>query len=184
MENLTNVVKDQITYTYSDFLKDIRKIEEWLLPQRKGFTPFDIEPWEPDMIISINRGGLVPGVYLSHTLNVPHYPIHYQTRDFDQSKHEKSKWSFAFKPHAINHDKNILLVDDINDTGKTFTDIMEWWETNNLGEIPITKRVKTVTLVERASSDFLVDFSPTLLDNKKWVVFPWESQHRHGYDEE
>ena len=34
------------------------------------------------MIISINRGGLVPGVYLSHALKVPHYPIHYQTRDF------------------------------------------------------------------------------------------------------
>ena len=69
MENSTNAVKDQITYTYSDFLKDIKKSEEWLLPQRKGFTSFNTQPWEPDMIISINRGGLVPGVYLSHTLN-------------------------------------------------------------------------------------------------------------------
>ena len=156
MENSTKSVKDQLTYKYTDFIKDLAKIEEWLLPQRKGFTPFGTKPWEPDMIISINRGGLVPGVYLSHALKVPHYPVHYQTRDFVPGKHAKNKWTFAFKPHSINHDKNVLLVDDINDTGKTFTAILKWWEASNLGDVPITKRVKTVTLIERATSIMLL----------------------------
>ena len=37
--------------------------------------------WNPDVVISVNRGGCVPGVYLSHILNVPHYVINVQLRD-------------------------------------------------------------------------------------------------------
>ena len=29
--------------------------------------------WNPDVVISVNRGGCIPGVYLSHILNIPHY---------------------------------------------------------------------------------------------------------------
>jgi len=28
--------------------------------------------WIPDVILSINRGGCVPGVYLSHSIKTPH----------------------------------------------------------------------------------------------------------------
>jgi len=73
-------------------------------------------------------------------------------------------------------ERNVLLVDDINDTGKTFTDIMKWWEKNNLGDVPMRKRVKIVSLVQRTSSKFVVDFAATMLDNKKWVAFPWETR--------
>ena len=75
---MENSIKNQIIYKYSNFVKDIEKIEVWLTSHREGFTPFDAAVWEPDLIVSINRGGLVPGVYLSHALNIPHYPIHYQ----------------------------------------------------------------------------------------------------------
>ena len=182
---MENSIKDQIIYRYSNFVKDIKKIEQWLTSCRKGFTTFGAAEWEPELIVSINRGGLVPGVYLSHALKIPHYPVHYQTRDFQTpGKHDKSKWFFSYKPHAINYDKNVLLVDDINDTGKTIIDIMDNWSQSNLGDHPLTKRVKTTTLVERKSSEYRVDFSPTVLDNTKWVVFPWESQNRDGYDKE
>jgi hypoxanthine phosphoribosyltransferase len=170
MENLQN----KYYYEYKQFLKHIKLIVDWLKPQTTGYTKYGIEPWDPDLIVSVNRGGLVPGVYLSHALKVPHLPIHYQTRDSAQANHSKGEWKFSFKPYAFHYDKKILLVDDINDSGKTLKTIMSHWEKNNLGDAPITKRVKIVSLIERKGSKFTVDYSPLTLDTKEWVVFPWE----------
>ena len=53
--------------------------------------------YEPELILSINRGGCIAGVYLSHYLKVPHEVISIQFRDgdghidFDLSKHIKNK---------------------------------------------------------------------------------------------
>ena len=170
-----NSVKEYV-YKYTNFTKDIKKIISWLEPMRDGYTAFGVTPWEPDVIVSINRGGLVPGVYLSHALDIPHVPIHYQTRDADDTfaGHDKSSWSMPYKPKSLNSDMNVLLVDDINDSGKTFTDIMKHWERSNLGDVPITKRIKTCALIERYNSTFTVDFSPHPLDIDDWIVFPWE----------
>ena len=172
MENLMT----SINYPYANFLRDVDRIITWLKPQRKGYTRYGIAPWDPDCVVSINRGGLVLGVYLSHALEVPHYPIHYQTKDVVPGGHNKNKWTFSFMPPAFFSEKNVLLVDDINDTGKTFTDIMKWWEKNTLGDVPMRKRVKIVSLVQRTSSKFVVDFAGTIVDNKKWIVFPWETR--------
>ena len=30
------------------------------------------DKWKPDVIMGINRGGCIPGVYLSHKLGIPH----------------------------------------------------------------------------------------------------------------
>jgi|TARA_R110001606_G_scaffold28246_2_gene89707 hypoxanthine phosphoribosyltransferase len=154
-------------YTYKKFTTDIIKIADWLKPLRVGYTPYEVEPWEPDLIVSINRGGLIAGVYLSHALNLPHYPLHYQTRDGD------NKMLFH-KPEGFDKNKNILLVDDINDSGKTFTRIIETWECNNIGVAPMKSRIKTAVLFSRYNSKYTVDFSARTLDNDNWIVFPWE----------
>ena len=70
--------------------------------------------WFPDLIISINRGGCVPGVYLSHAINVPHKVIDVQLRD------EKNKPNLAILENSLISYSNILIIDDINDTGATF----------------------------------------------------------------
>jgi len=162
-------------YKYQEFLKDIKKIQKWLKPQRDGYTKFGVAPWEPDVIVSINRGGLMPGVYLSHALNIPHIPIHYQTRDgLTSAGHHKEIWHMPGRPPNFNYDLNILLIDDMNDYGKTFSDIWKHWDEHNLGEGPLKRRVRTVSLIERKGSKFTVDYSPVMLDIKDWVVFPWE----------
>ena len=177
MVNLNETIDTKThTYKYTDFTKDIKKIAEWLKGKRNGYTKFDEQPWEPDMIVSINRGGLVAGVYLSHLLDVPHFPIHYQTRDISDFGHDKTTWTLPYRPPGMSHTKNILLVDDINDSGKTFYDIMEHWKSNDLGQGPMQNRIKTVSLIQRKTSKYTVDFSPVILDNNKWVVFPWESK--------
>ena len=171
MENLT----PKFFYKHKQFVKDVKKIVDWLKPQREGYTKFGVEPWEPDLIVSVNRGGLVPGVYLSHALNIPHFPIHYQTRDGNTvAGHKKEGWYIPGRPQKFDYDLNILLVDDINDSGKTFSDIWDHWERGNLGEVPLGNRIKTVSLIQREGSKFTVDYSPVMLDVKDWIVFPWE----------
>ena len=70
--------------------------------------------WIPDIILSVNRGGCVPGVYLSHMINVPHKVVDVQLRD------NESEPNLMVLDSCINSFSNILIIDDINDTGATF----------------------------------------------------------------
>ena len=172
MENLTS----RYYYKYTEFKRAIRSTVEWLKPQRDGYTKYGDSAWEPDEIVSINRGGLVAGVYLSHALEKPHYPISYQTRDVTSSYHDKSFHRSNMMPPVLDRTKKILLVDDINDSGKTFTDIMEYWsEATSQTIAELRKNIKTVSLIEREGSVWTVDYTPLILDTKQWVVFPWEA---------
>ena len=127
------------------------------------------------MIVSINRGGLVAGVFLSHALDKPHYPISYQTRDKDLSYHDKSVHNTNMMPPMVDRDKKILLVDDINDSGKTFSDIMDFWvQKLNIPLEELREQIRTVSLIQRTGSSWAVDYTPKVLDTKQWVVFPWE----------
>jgi len=45
--------------------------------------------WKPNIVLGINRGGCVPGIYLSHALDVPHEALDIRLRD------HKSKPSLA-----------------------------------------------------------------------------------------
>ena len=69
---------------------------------------------KPDLIVGITRGGLLPGVYLSHSLNVPMMTLQWQTRE-DSATEE----NFIIKD-LIAEGKVVVFVDDINDRVETF----------------------------------------------------------------
>ena len=68
--------------------------------------------WEPDVIMGINRGGCIPGIYLSHRLNKPHEALDVRLRD------HKAKPDLRNLEKAYAFQKKILIIDDINDTGE------------------------------------------------------------------
>ncbi len=37
--------------------------------------------FEPDLVMGINRGGCIPGVYMSHRLHIPHEVLDVRLRD-------------------------------------------------------------------------------------------------------
>ena len=94
-------------------------------------------------ISGIPRGGLIPGVYLSHRLGLKYIPY----KDaLDLPLSEK---------------KDVLVVDDICDTGDTVFDASE-------------NGFRVATLAFRYSSPFIPDFYSQKITNDDWLVFPWE----------
>ena len=75
--------------------------------------------WMPTIILGINRGGCIPGVYLSHRLNVRHEVLDVRLRD------HQAKTNLATLEKACSFQKKILIIDKINDSGATCQFIME-----------------------------------------------------------
>jgi len=120
--------------------------------------------WIPEIILSVNRGGCVPGVYLSHMINIPHKVVDVQLRD------NESVPNLMVLDSCINTLSNILIIDDINDTGRTLQLVKNLFSDR-------TAIIKYAVLVDNKSSNFVVDFAAKNIDKKvdnSWIVFPWE----------
>jgi len=108
----------------------------------------------PQQVVALGRGGFIPGVHLSHLLDVPLVPLMWQTRDGQVNEH-------------ITTDKHTLIVDDINDSGQTLTEVVN----NNTWN----GYLWTAVLVNKTHSSFTdVDYVGMLSDNGDWISFPWE----------
>ena len=119
--------------------------------------------WKPDLILSINRGGCVPGVFLSHKIGVSHKVINY-TKNF------KSYNKSFYKNFIVNH-SSILIIDDINDSGNTLLKISKIFNEHTL-------KLKFAVLINNSSSSFEVDYYGGEINKEidnSWIVFPWEN---------
>jgi uncharacterized protein len=151
--------------------------------------------WRPDYVVGLTRGGLVPAVLLSNLLDVPMETLKVQLRDggscesngwmseeafgyvpLEERKVLKSRWDGSKK-------KNILIVDDINDSGDTFNWIKSDWQNgcmpNDLSwEKVWGNNVRFAVLVENIDSSFESCYSATEINKAEddvWINFPWES---------
>jgi hypoxanthine phosphoribosyltransferase len=119
--------------------------------------------WMPDVVMGVNRGGVIPGVYLSHRLGKRHIPIDVRLRDHADSPNLDALYK------SIDKGEKILIIDDINDTGATFEHI-RFNCVNN-------PSVKYAAVINNRPSPFTVDFWGYEIDKSvedRWVVFPWE----------
>jgi hypoxanthine phosphoribosyltransferase len=132
------------------------------------------DDWTPDYIVGVARGGLVPAVMLSHYFKVPLHVLSVSFRD--NANHNLSKLPAVaeelFWPAA-------LVVDDINDSGKTLSYIQSNWSTG-LG-LPCQNVHYAVLLNKKSSSFKDVDYCGRVLNSFRsevldtdWHVFPWE----------
>ena len=141
------------------------------------------ESWVPDYVVGIVRGGAIPGVMISHALDIPCYTLNVRLRDGVEDC-ETNAW---MSEDAYGHDtavKNILIVDDINDTGATLNWIRKDWglscmpdDTEHWDNV-WGNNVRVATLINNVRSDYAgVQYSAYELDrdeDPRWVIFPWE----------
>ncbi len=138
-----------------------------------------LDGFKPDYVVGITRGGLNPALMISHYLDIPMHTLKVSLRDDDHC--ETNLW-MAEEAYT---GKNILIVDDINDSGATLNWIIEDWEKSVSLPIDETwdhtwnKSVKFAVLVDNENSAFgLVDYvgmSINKFDDPSWIIFPWEN---------
>lgn len=110
-----------------------------------------------DQIIGLTRGGLVPATMLSHYIDKPMIALN---KDFSSDE--------------IIREGTILVVDEINDTGKTLSELESYFKTFYPHENLI---IKYVSLIENEVSKFKVDYAYRKINKSEdpsWIIFWWE----------
>lgn len=102
-------------------------------------------------ITGLPRGGLVPAVMLSHKLGIPY-------KSYETLVEEKT-----FDAPAL--DSQILIVDDICDTGGALCTALEFLRNSH-----------TATIYKRYNSAITPEYYTHEIKTDHWIVFPWENQ--------
>jgi xanthine phosphoribosyltransferase len=172
-----------------------KHLKTWL---HKIIRDLSHDNWKPDYIVGLTRGGLIPATMLSHYLEVPLQTLNVSLRDSELGP-ESNLWmaeeAFGYVPADeqetlksrwdISRRKNILIVDDINDSGATLQWIKDDWQSGCLPNETTAwnsvwnKSVRFAVLVNNEASNFKdVDYvgkEINKLETPAWVVFPWEN---------
>lgn len=123
------------------------------------------DQYKPDLIVSIVKGGVVPARILSDLLEVDEICF-IGVRFYKTVAQRSSKPQLTFSLTCSVRDKNILVVDDVVETGRTLQLVIE-----ELG-MDGAKRVKTAAIYVKKWSNVMPDYYYMMVD--KWIVFPWE----------
>lgn len=123
--------------------------------------------FSPDTIVAISRGGLVPAKLFSDALDIRDLRV--IRLSFYVAPGKTAKKPAILDPLSGSLEgKNVLLVDDISDTGESFrVAIGHLLEHNPLS-------VKTASMHMKEGSPFRPDFFFAV--NTQWIVYPWEKQ--------
>ena len=145
-----------------------------------------LDNWRPDYVVGLTRGGLIPANLISQYFECPMETLKVSLRD-DTADPESNLWMAedAFGDNE-NGGKNILIVDDINDSGATLNWICQDWQSSCLpnDERWISdiwgKNVRVAVLYDNESSKSKLDINYTSVTINKaeedcWIEFPWEN---------
>lgn len=143
-----------------------------------------VSDWRPDYVVGLTRGGLVPANLISQYLGCRMECLKVSLRDGEQQESNCWMAEDAFG-YDSNTRKNILIVDDINDTGATLNWIQQDWMSSCFATSPVWdgiwgQNVRVACLYDNESSrsEIPVTYSAVTINKAAedcWIVFPWES---------
>lgn len=143
---------NKIWYSWEDMRRNVNDI----------CRDITLSKYDFDVILGISRGGLVPGVMISHYFKKPFKPLIASLRDFPF-------WE-DYYPSA--KEKTILIVDDICDSGETFLLIKKHLESKKFNI-----NFKFASLWWNNECAFEPHYYANEVkkdSNNIWIQFPWD----------
>ncbi len=140
---------------------------DWIKIDEAVWTLKDeiLKDFTPDMIVGVARGGLIPAVRLSHiSNNILMRVVDVKFYKDVEKRREKPNIMVPLTDKIDN--LNVLIVDDVADTGKTLMAIKEHLSNKNAKEIRIAVIAK--------KSHSIIDPDYYVFETDKWIIFPWE----------
>ena len=145
--------------------------------------------WRPDYVVGMVQGGLIPAVMIGNYFNIPVNALSKEESNLWMAedafgyidKNDRSNVNVASTSESR---KNILIVNDINNTGNTINNLMEDWSSGCLPNDPAWKdiwnnNVKFAVVYDNVSSKskVTVDFCGEEIakSKKERIVFPYEN---------
>lgn len=133
---------------------------------------------KPDAIIGVSRGGCYPAIIIHEYLNYKNIECIYgnisvKSYDENNNKLEKEEIDISDKVlHELRQSNNIIIVDDVLDTGLTFTSIGNYL----YSEAQITtNHFDFVSLYYKPNSNKTTIIPKFYINTTdKWIVFPHE----------
>lgn len=143
-------------YSFENYSADIKKLLDEINTDGASY----------DYIVGVVRGGSIPATCLSYHLGIPMRNVSWSTYHKNQMK--ESALDIA---EDIMDGKKVLVVDDILDSGRTITELIEDWGVRR-------DQFDLAVLIWNVGQDINPDFFARKIDresNKDWITFWWEN---------
>ena len=158
---------NRLNYTYNEIHNLIKQ----------GSTQLDDLNFRPDYILAIAGGGLIPARMLRNFLDVPIISL---TINFYNEKNiiQEKPNVIQMVDDKILDGKNILIVDEVDDTRKTLGYLMNFFQEKsynikNLGIFVINNKRKTKEF--ELPKDF--PYICCTETDDIWINYPWENSN-------
>jgi len=156
-DKLSDVTSDREILTWEVFGRASRELAQMVA-----------DDYEPDMILSIARGGLLIGGALGYALSVKN--VYTMNVEFYTGVDERLEVPRILPPAPdfvdVSHAK-ILIADDVADTGHTLRSVQDFCA----GKVA---EVRTAVLYEKSHSVVKCEYIWKRTD--QWINFPWSDQ--------
>ena len=129
--------------------------------------------FEPDCVVAVSRGGLIPARIVAEALNISHvYSIGLTSYKKDNSQGEITMYQSPLPEITKNKHKLAIIVDEIADTGNTFKYISNQWA----GVCEDTSCIFASMYVKEHCA-LVPSIYHKKIANRDWLIFPWEANY-------
>ena len=121
----------------------------------------------PDAIIGLLRGGVIPARMMADYFGImlDFFALDVKLYTGIGTRKEEPVIRYDFKDSDL-EGKNVLVIDDIFDSGKTMNAVLEHFKGHN---------VTTATLFWKETAKEKPDYYAEISKENEWVVYPWET---------
>lgn len=122
--------------------------------------------FRPDLVVAIARGGFVPARFLCDFLQVGKL-AGFRVQHYQAGAQKESRARVTIPLSVAIENANVLLVDDVNDSGKTLDAAILHLQSF----APAAVRVAVIH--EKITTSRAADFKAVTIREWHWVLYPW-----------